>query len=189
MIWSGEFADSQLSETVEREICDSISKAVWPPGGTDFRIQPKRKGNGAKPIKTACVENLRDKYGWELEKRVSIGTGMGAGPIDAVRATPWGPFALEWETGNISSSHRALNKIAVGLIQGRLAGGALILPTRKLYVYLTDRLGNYTELEPYFPLWAHVIANGSLWVFAIEHDAEDNSVPLIPKGTDGRALR
>jgi hypothetical protein len=79
--------------------------------------------------------------------------------------------------------------MALGLLQGHLAGGALILPTRDLYRYLTDRVGNYRELEPYFPLWAKLpVRNGYLGVIAVEHDAVSLDVPRITKGTDGRAL-
>jgi len=35
-------------------------------------------------------------------------------------------------------------------------GTALVLPSRKLYPYLTDRIGNYEELEPYFDVWRAV---------------------------------
>ena len=62
-------------------------------------------------------------------------------------------YAVEWETGNISSSHRALNKMAIGIGDGILLGGTLVLPNRNLYNYLTDRIGNYEELLPYFPMY------------------------------------
>ena len=62
-------------------------------------------------------------------------------------------------------------------------------PTRAMYRYLTDRVGNYPEIEPYFPLWRALrIEEGLLAVIAIEHDAVSKSVARIPKGTDGRAL-
>jgi len=58
-----------------------------------------------------------------------------------------------------------------------------------MYRYLTDRVGNYPEIEPYFPLWRALrIEEGLLAVIAIEHDAVSKSVARIPKGTDGRAL-
>jgi hypothetical protein len=63
------------------------------------------------------------------------------------------------------------------------------LPSRKLYPYLTDRIGNYEELEPYFDVWRSVNINeGFLAIFVVEHDTVDSSVPQITKGTDGRAL-
>jgi hypothetical protein len=59
-----------------------------------------------------------------------------------------------------------------------------------MYKYLTDRVGNFPELEPYFPLWqALKVEEGLLTIIAIEHDAVSQSVPRIPKGTDGRALQ
>jgi Restriction endonuclease BamHI len=97
-------------------------------------------------------------------------------------------FALEWETGNISSTHRSLTRMALGLTNGALIGGMLILPTRALYNYLTDRVGNYREIEPYFPLWRSIkIDEGFFGVMAIEHDTTDKNSPRIKKGTNGRA--
>lgn len=96
---------------------------------------------------------------------------------------------MEWETGNISSSHRALNKMALGLLKGKLAAGVLIVPSRRLYKYLTDRVGNIDEIAPYFDLWRCIpCAEGVLEVIAVEQDAESLSVRRISKGTDGRAL-
>ncbi|WP_197484920.1 hypothetical protein [Methylomonas koyamae] len=97
-------------------------------------------------------------------------------------------FALEWETGNISSSHRALNKMVLGILKGALIGGILILPSRNMYKYLTDRIGNFQEILPYFPTWKNMeISNGYLAIIEIEHDFKDTNAPLIPKGTDGWA--
>lgn len=98
-------------------------------------------------------------------------------------------FVLEWETGNISSSHRAINKMCLGLLDGTLIGGVLVVPTRAMYKYLTDRVGNFTELEPYFRFWRRCpVKEGLLAVIAIEHDGVSRDVQRIPKGTDGRAL-
>jgi hypothetical protein len=59
-----------------------------------------------------------------------------------------------------------------------------------MYRYLTDRVGNYAEIEPYFDLWrALTVKDGLLAVIAVEHDAVSVSAPRIPKGTDGRALQ
>lgn len=65
-----------------------------------------------------------------------------------------------------------------------------MIPSRAMYVYLTDRIGNYSEIAPYFAVWrALSIAEGVLAVIEIEHDATSCDVPRIPKGTDGRARR
>ena len=99
-------------------------------------------------------------------------------------------MAIEWETGNISSSHRSLNKMALGLMRGTIAAGILVVPSRELYRYLTDRVGNMQELEPYLDLWKSIPCTfgGILQVIAIEHDSTSTKVPRILKGTDGRAL-
>lgn len=176
----GTFAQTQEWNAIQREVREAISAVTWPEGSSTFTINPIKKGNGVKPIKTAFVSHLREQYGWEPE----------SGRIDLSRDTSRGRFAIEWETGNISSSHRAVNKMALGLLQGTLVGGALILPSRSFYRYLTDRIGNYEELQLYFPVWGSLpINDGLLAVIVVEHDAEDESVPRITKMTDGRALR
>lgn len=188
LVNSGHFFNTDQFQAVFNEIRDAISKVVWPLGSQYFSIKPVKKGNGVKPIKNGCMIHL-ESLGWRLEERLLISSGMRPGPLDAVKTLPDGRLlALEWETGNISSSHRALNKMTLGILQGALAGGILILPSRKMYNFLTDRIGNFQEIEPYFPqLKRPDISNGFLAVIEIEHDLEDQNSPLIPKGTDGWA--
>jgi hypothetical protein len=51
-------------------------------------------------------------------------------------------------------------------------------------------VGNFEELLPYFVGWGtRVEVSGLLMAFAVEQDSDDDDVPFIPKGTDGRALR
>jgi hypothetical protein len=129
------------------------------------------------------------KQGWKTEVALDIATVVKPGKLDAVLQTRYGPVALEWETGNISSSHRALNKMALGLLKEVLAAGMLVVPTRELYQYLTDRVGNWSELEPYLDLWKAIpCRSGVLEILVVEHDATSKRVPRIPKGTSGRAL-
>ena len=167
----------------------AIKRVSWPEGSGRFTIFPEEQGNGVKTIKRELMLELEQR-GWHLEKRLEFGPLKGPGKLDAVLDTKHGPIALEWETGNISSSHRALNKMALGLLKGVLACGILVVPSRQLYKYLTDRIGNFSELEPYLDLWRAIpCRQGVLEVVVIEHDAESKKVPKIPKGTDGRALR
>lgn len=188
LISKGSFEESQEWAVIQREIRNAIDLIVWPPGASNFTINPTRHGNGVKPIKEACMTALRDNFGWQLETRIRYATRL-PGSVDATKTLDNHLFALEWETGNISSSHRAVNKLVLGLLRGVFLGSALVLPNRKLYPYLTDRIGNYEELEPYFDVWRAVaIQEGFLAVFVIEHDAIDSSVPRIMKGTNGRAL-
>ena len=194
LIDAGSFSDSPAWYRIREQIMGAIKSVEWPPGSGSFTLydQPGKKrgeGSGVKPIKDACMEKLR-KNGWSLETPVDIATVKKPGKMDATYPVGEKLFCVEWETGNISSSHRAINKMALGLLQRTLIGGVLIVPTRVMYKYLTDRVGNYPELEPYFPLWRSVpVEEGLLAVMAIEHDAVSKDVPRIEKGTDGRALQ
>lgn len=188
LISVGDFEESSDWSIVRSEIREAISLIVYPPGTSSFTINPTKHGNGVKPIKEACTIALKDKFGWQLETSVNYAT-RSPGKVDATKVIDHQMFALEWETGNISSSHRAINKMVLGLIRGVFVGTVLVLPSRKLYPYLTDRIGNYEELEPYFDVWRAVkIDSGFLAIFSIEHDDVDINIPTIAKGTDGRAL-
>jgi hypothetical protein len=171
------------------EIQDAILKVTWPESNNLFSMNPVRKGNGVKPIKNACMSHLKS-VGWLLEQRLPVIPGIRPGPIDAVKQCGASKFALEWETGNISSSHRAINKMVLGMLERSLVGGVLVLPSRDMYNYLTDRVGNFQELSPYFPMWRRFnIKDGYLAIIEVEHDVLSPSAPLIPKGTDGRAVK
>ena len=182
--------DASVLAAVQQDITNAITAVVWPLGSGVFRIYPQSgkksgEGNGVKPMKTAFIAHLVSR-GWVPEHEL----------FDAHYTFPGGqpaPFAVEWETGNVSSSHRAINRMAKGMIEGRISGGVLVLPTRKLAQYLTDRIGNAEELEGYEALWSRWQELGGdvgyLAVVGVEHDATDLAVPRIPKGTDGRAAR
>lgn len=120
------------------EVETAIAKVTWPINSNTFNINPTPKGNGVKPIKNACMDHLKSR-GWHLEKRLKMQMDMSPGPIDAVKTIGGRLFAIEWETGNISSSHRAVNKMVLGMLERVLTGGILILPSREMYKYLTDR--------------------------------------------------
>lgn len=193
LISAGPFSQSPEWQTLRKSLVDSIKKVSWPPRSNKFTIYPelgkkRREGNGVTPIKNGLMKSLA-KQGWKLEVPLDIATVTKPGKLDAVIGTSSGPVALEWETGNISSSHRALNKMALGLYKGALAAGMLVVPTRELYRFHTDRIGNWPELEPYLDLWKSIpCSSGILETIVIEHDATSTKVPRIPKGTSGRAL-
>lgn len=180
------FGQSEEYLKIHQQMLDAISHVVWPPGTDKFTIFGQKDANGVKPIKIPFIRHLAT-CGWEPEHRFDWDvTSSRPGPLDATCPVRGGLFAVEWETGNISSSHRAINKIVLGLMHGTIVGAALILPSRALYRYCTDRVGNLPELEPYFPLWRAVQCDsGFLVVIAVEHDEVSMHVPPIPKGTDG----
>lgn len=131
LISVGNFEESKDWSIVRDEIRSAISQIVYPPGTSSFTINPTTHGNGVKPIKDACMTALKDRFGWELETQVKYAT-RSPGKIDATKVIDNCLFALEWETGNISSSHRAVNKMVLGLLRNVLLGAALVLPSRKL---------------------------------------------------------
>jgi hypothetical protein len=100
---------------------------------------------------------------------------------------------IEWETGNISSSHRSMNKLCLVMLAGLIDIGVVILPSRLLYSHLTDRIGNWMELSPYLPLWHRIgqgMERGLLAVTVVEHDelTDNPEIPFISQGSDGRSV-
>jgi len=193
LISVGDYSVSRQWQSVRSKLHRAIKGVNWPPGSKKFTIYPQSgkkrgEGNGVKPIKNECVSQLLAQ-GWSKETQF-VNEGLSTlGGLDATLMTRNGLVAMEWETGNISSSHRALNKMALCLTRGHLCAATLVVPSRRLYRFLTDRIGNYSELEPYLDLWRSIpCTNGVLEIVVIEHDAESTSVPRIPKGTDGRSL-
>lgn len=212
LIAKGEFASSANWQRLRAEAVDAVKHAEWPPGSGRFTIYPESgkksgEGNGVKPIKSAAIAKLTrgaPTYGHQVKAGVNefsgrwteefpwpVGERIRPGNMDAAYVLPSGGYVcFEWETGNISSSHRSMNKMALGLLKGTIKAGLLVVPSRALYPYLTDRIGNVAELEPYFDLWRSTpCEEGVLEVVVIEHDATSLSVPKIPKGTDGRSAR
>lgn len=190
----GLFSSSVDLHDAWNDVTAAVAKTDWPHGSGKFSIYPESgkkrgKGNGVKPVKLSCMAELR-RRGWAVEAMPPLPPSvLTTGDLDALKSTPSGYVAFEWETGNISSSHRALNKLCLGISQLNLLGGFLVVPSDRLKMYLTDRIGNIGELRPYFPLWSsYGGARGALRIVVVEHDVEDHNVPKIPKGTDGRAL-
>jgi len=189
----GAFAKS----TVWRDACRQVEAAIratdWPHGSGKFTIRPESgkergRGSGVVPIKKPCISMLKT-FGWKTEDLPPIeGDVLGTGDLDALLETKAGFVGFEWETGNISSSHRAVNKLLLAIQRGGLRAGILVVPSDELKKYLTDRIGNIGELRPYFPLWKSIpLKEGILRIYVVEHDSTDPAVARIPKGTDGRA--
>jgi hypothetical protein len=192
LISRGRFPGSAEWRRVRKHLHLAIKAVDWPVGSGKFTIYPESgkkrgEGNGVTPIKCELMAELQ-RFGWRLQERLEVAAVQQPGKLDAVFYSKQGPIAFEWETGNISSSHRALNKMALGLLKGRLAAGILVVPSRTFSQYLTDRIGNFPELAPYCELWSSIPCNvGLLEVIVVEHDATSTMVPKIPKATDGRA--
>ncbi|HTR75850.1 MAG TPA: hypothetical protein VMH33_11425 [Solirubrobacterales bacterium] len=193
--------------TVWKRACADIETGIartdWPWESGSFTLNPDpretdkgkdRHPNGVKPIKVPMIRYLSE-VGWQTEALPDLPVGfegqdvLGTGDIDALLCDDDVYVGLEWETGNISSSHRAINKLLDGIGRGTLAAGVLVVPMRETARYLTDRVGNFEELAPYFEFWAKFpMEAGVLRIYGVAHDELDPKIPYIPKGRDGRAL-
>ena len=183
----GGYAKSEDWVEKREAIHEAVKKCDWPPGTGKFTVNPTRKGNGVVPIKKEFIDELKRRE-WTIEGRAVTKGGKDLGEFDAVVIGNEGTVVTEWETGNVSSSHRSMNKLTMLVKDKVISAGVLIVPARKLGKYLTDRIGNFEELEPYVEFWkSFPCESGILEIIVIEQDEEDSEVALIPKGTDGRA--
>ena len=168
--------------------------------------------NGVGYLRRRFLEHMKIE-GWKAEANFDLGKGRISpdlltypdlesyseeitskfGGFDFVTSISEGMHvAIEWETGNISSSHRSMNKLAIALAGGKIQAGVLIIPSRELYEHLTDRIGNIGELSGYLSMWKDLGVNvkrGLLAISVVEHDdlTDDPSFPYLEKGHDGRA--
>lgn len=197
----------------------SIQSLDFPEGsGTlTLRRKARREGqwdrNGVNYLKSRFLQHMAQTEGWRPEGDVDLGRDRHQpaitlypsgeayrepitsdfGGFDFVTTTADGlKVAIEWETGNISSSHRSLNKLSIALSTGIIAAGVLILPSRALYEHLTDRIGNIGELSPYLSMWESLratVKQGVLAITVVEQDflTDLESHPYFPRGNDGRA--
>ena len=121
------YGSSPEWQTRYEEICTAIQTTEWPAGSGSFVLHAERKSNGVVPIKQSCMTGLRSA-GWNLETRFATSASRTPGPIDATYTENDGKLlCLEWETGNVFSSHRALNKMASGLMQSEKHNSNIIV--------------------------------------------------------------
>jgi hypothetical protein len=171
------------------------------------------KRNGVGYLRKEFLAFMRNNEGWEAESDVALSRDRkqpplllypsmekyrepitsGFGGFDfMVKAENGMRVAIEWETGNISSSHRSMNKLAIALSNGLMEVGVLIVPSRALYEHLTDRIGNIGELSGYLAMWdglKSVVERGLLAITVVEHDrlTDSQEIEYLPVGRDGRA--
>ena len=190
LVDAGPFTRTDAWKRVKADLREAIVGVVWPPGNDRFVINPTIDGSGVVPIKRQFAANV-SALGWKLEERFprfsdeEVKKRRRPGAVDAaldLKDYDLPPFFVEWETGNISSSHRAMNKMALALKRGLISGGMWVVSSGSLAPYLTDRIGNYPEFEPYFDLYSDLeIGFGYLGVAIVEHDETSREVPFIRK--------
>lgn len=177
----GEVAASPAWGRIHDDIVGAIQAIDFPSGSGLLKLRRKEKlpsgqwnRNGVGYLRRRFLESMVDHHRWQPEQRIErlagndpptltlYPSGQGHqepitsdfGDFDLVTRIPDESLvAIEWETGNISSSHRSMNKLAIALSEGRLQAGILILPSRSLYAQLTDRIGNIGELSGYLAMW------------------------------------
>lgn len=170
--------------------------------------------NGVGYLRARFLDHMRNVEGWKSETDVDLGRDREQpaiklfpsmesyrepitsdfGGFDFTTTGPNGSkVAIEWETGNISSSHRSMNKLGMALMNDVVQIGVLIVPSRSLYEHLTDRIGNIGELSGYLSLWEGLktgVKKGLLAITVVEHDTltDDAAIPFLKSGNDGRAI-
>lgn len=217
----GDITSSTEWSQIHQSYKASIESIDYPRGSGTLKLRRKvkRQGgqwqrNGVKYLKERFFEHMTKVEGWQPEAAVDLNRSrdplqLRLYPNDEVYDAPvtsdFGSFdfvtqteaglrvAIEWETGNISSSHRSMNKLAIALQNGVIQAGILIVPSRPLYQHLTDRIGNIDELSGYLSLWAGFrtsVSHGLLAITVVEHDelTDDPDHTYLPTGSDGRAL-
>ncbi len=197
----------------------SIESIAFPAGSGALTLRKKMRDgkqtnrNGVVYLKNAFLNHMVTVENWNREADFELSDGAknvtvalypsfqthlepvssDFGGFDLLTAGTHGDcVAIEWETGNISSSHRSLNKLAIALTAGRIQAGVLIVPSRCLYEHLTDRIGNIGELSGYLPMWQNLgvgVGRGLLAITVVEHDhlTDDPAHPYLPVGRDGRS--
>jgi Restriction endonuclease BamHI len=187
ILGKGSLAPSPEWQQIRKGVIEAIRRVDWPSGSGRFTINPTKHGNGVNPIQRRAARLLNEN-GWQAQYLWPIADRSRPGRMDAAYASTHGLVAFEWETGNVASCHRSINKICLGFHIGAIAGGILALASNRLYPYLTDRVGNIGEIERYFPLWSATPCDqGVLEIIVVEHDETSPMAPPIPKGREGWA--
>lgn len=216
----GNVISSSDWKSVHESYVRSIMSIDYPAGSGYFKLRRKVQlpnkqwtRNGVGYLRSRFLNHIMNTEQWQAEGNVNLGRDRMQPPIklypsheayrepitsdfggfDFVTTAPGGTkIAIEWETGNISSSHRSMNKLAIALGNGIVQIGVLIVPSRELYQHLTDRIGNIGELSGYLSMWESLkvsVTKGLLAVTVVEHDmlTDETDFPYLPTGKDGRA--
>jgi Restriction endonuclease BamHI len=216
----GDVIDTPDWATLHTSYVRAIASIDHPVGSGTLTLREKSKlpkgqwkRNGVGFLRSKFLESMRDSEKWRPEGGVELARDRQQPPIKLYPSlesyrepitSDFGGFdfmtvapgktrvAIEWETGNISSSHRSMNKLAIALSNGIIDVGVLIVPSRKLYGHLTDRIGNIGELSGYLSMWEGlkaVVPRGLLAITVVEHDALTTNAdfPYLKVGSDGRA--
>jgi len=207
-------------KTIHESYVRAIVSIEHPRGSGSLTLRRKMplqknqwKRNGVGYLRQEFLAFMRDHEGWKAESGISLSRDRAQPPlllypsmeqyrepitsdfgsIDFMATAANGTrAAIEWETGNISSSHRSMNKLAIALSYGLVEVGVLIVPSRATYEHLTDRIGNIGELSGYLAMWEglkSIVERGLLAITVVEHDhlTDNEEIEYLTVGGDGRA--
>lgn len=216
----GEVISSNDWQTLHESYVRAIASIEHPHGSGSLTLRRKQRlangqwrRNGVKYLKNEFLAFMRDHERWRAESDVELSRDREQPPLllypslEEYRepiTSEFGGFdfmataadgtrvAIEWETGNISSSHRSMNKLAIALSSGIVEVGVLIVPSHALYAHLTDRIGNIGELSGYLAMWESLkstVERGVLAITVVEHDhlTDGEDIDYLAVGGDGRA--
>jgi hypothetical protein len=216
----GGVMDSTDWSNVHESYVRSIRRIDHPVGSGSLTLRRKEQRtkdqwtrNGVPYLRTRFLQHMLRDEGWHAEGIMTLApdrrqptiklypskedhrepVSSEFGGFDFVTKTDSGTrVAIEWETGNISSSHRSMNKLAIALANDVIQVGVLIVPSRPLYEHLTDRIGNINELSGYLGMWEKLkvgVNRGLLAITVVEHDhlTSDPTASYLPVGRDGRS--
>lgn len=218
----GDVVSSSDWNSIHQSFVRSIESIDFPKGCGKLILRRKKQDpvskqwnrNGVGLLRNRFLKHMVENEGWQAEGEVDLQNleekpelrlfptmepysepiTSAFGDFDFVTTTASGiRVAIEWETGNISSSHRSLNKLSIVLAAKKIQAGVLILPSRNLYEHLTDRIGNIGELSPYLGMWKNMgasVERGMLAIAVVEHDelTDDPAFPYLKTGKDGRSV-
>lgn len=113
---------NRFAKEAYNEITESIHQNATNSMGQFIINCSEKKCNGVVPIKDGIYRFLEESYGWYREKPLQYFANVKGGPIDAYKefGDQSNSFnvGLEFETGNVSSAHRAMNKLCMGIHNG-----------------------------------------------------------------------
>ena len=167
------------------DILGGFKNIVWPDGSNKFSINPVPKANGVGPIKDEMMKRLK-RNDWADE--VPTSDEAESGPVDAIKTVGSLRACFEWETGNIASSSRSLLKMMDALTFGYIDVGFIVVSSKDLARFLTDRIGQYDELRWSLRMLPHIFKHGRIEIIVMQYDELDTRVPFIPKQACGNGV-
>ena len=180
-------------------ICPSKGSADFPNGvsylTTYFDHTMRLQGFASQhrwPEKTHTPSGLRQDPVVQRWMKKDKRRQKSPGAIDFFKNLEGLRVGVEWETGYIGSSHRAVSKLFNAIVDGMIDAGVLVIPERALQKHCTDRSSNYEELECYTDLMDLILMflkHGYLEIIVVGYDELDASLPYLKQTDIGTLLK